>query len=258
MKNTNFIYCTLVIYWLLSAISSFAQPKAIAHALGAIGGHTYSNSREAMISSIEKGYKFLEVDIDSTSDGVFIASHDWTGFNIITDHSELLDSLLSFAEFSERKIYGEYTPISIQEIVDTLKNHPDVSIVTDKISDPAIIEKLFSEIKDRVYVECFLQDDYFVLKKKGYNVMQSSYFVDNTFTNVISNLLRGNGRIDFITASTDQNYKVFRNLKCVMPLKVAMFSIDTQEFFDEHMDEIEFFYSNYYDPSTGTFNKPKK
>lgn len=258
MRIINYIYIVLAFFMTINQTFGQQIPKAIAHALGSIDGHVYTNSREAMIHSIEKGYKFIEVDIDTTSDGVFIASHDWEYFNRITNHSELKDSMCSFEQFSKRKIYDKYTPITIREIIDTLINHPDISIVTDKTSDPVIIDDLFSEIKERVYIECFTKEDYIELKKKGYHTMFSSYTTENTLVHVITNLLRGNGRIDFITTSTYQDFKNIKALRCVMPLQVAMYTIDSKEFLDEHIDEIEFFYSDFYDPSTDTFIKSEK
>lgn len=230
------------------------KPQPIAHALGSIDGYVYTNSREAMNNSIEIGYKYLEVDIDSTSDGVIVASHDWTHFNEITQNSELKDSMISFEEFSKRKIYDIYTPICLQEVIDTLINNPDISIVTDKISDPDIIEKYFSEIKERVYVECFSEDDYFELKEKGYNVMFSTNDANDVLTYVVKNLLKGHGRIDFITTSIDQDNKELKKLKCIMPLKVSMYTINTEESLNEFLNEIDFFYSDFYNPSTDSFS----
>ncbi len=256
IKKLIFLFVLLLSY--VPQTSGQQKPQPIAHALGSIDGYVYTNSREAMNNSLEKGYKYLEVDMDSTSDGVIVASHDWAHFNEITNYSELKDTMISFEEFSTRKIYDMYTPITIQEIIDTLMNNPDVSIVTDKISDPDIIEKYFSGIKDRVYVECFSDDDYFELKQKGYNVMFSIYYTDYSLYYIINNLFKGNGRIDFITTSTDQDFKELKKLKCVMPFKVSMFTINTEELLKELMYEIDFFYSDFYDPSTGTFNNPKK
>ena len=67
-------------------------------------------------------------------------------------------------------------------------------------------------------------------------------------------MLIGNGRIDFITTSTDQDFKELRGIKCAMPLQVSMYTINSEEELEEHMDEIEFFYSDFYNPSTGAFN----
>lgn len=240
----------------MTSLHTFGQesPKAIAHALGSIDGYTYTNSREAMISSIEKGYKFLEVDIDSTSDGVMIASHDWAYFNTITYSGTTKDTVFSYEEFKKRKIFNTYTPVTIQEVVDTLMNHPDISLVTDKVSDPKIIEKLFSKIKDRVYVECFSEDDYFELKEKGYHAMVSSYYMDHSLDYIVRNLLRGRGRTDFFATSTYQDYDNFKRLRCLIPFKVALYTINDEESLNEIADDIELFYTDFYNPSTEDFN----
>lgn len=260
MRRKNHTYIIILVLLSINIQYVFGQqmPQPIAHALGGIDGNIYTNSREAMINSIEKGYKYLEVDIDSTSDGIFIASHDWELFNEITGHSELKDSIASYEDFKQRKIYNTYTPITIQEVVDTLMNHPDISVMTDKISDPDIIDELFGKIKERVYVECFSEEDYFELKKRGYHVMFSTYTSIATLHYIIKSMMIGNGRIDFVTTSTDQDFKELRRLKCVMPLHVSMFSINTEEELEKHMDDIDFFYSDFYDPSAGTFNNPKE
>jgi len=126
------------------------MPNYIAHACGAVEpGYTYSNSKEAFLTSIERGYEFIEVDLDTTRDGVLVASHDWESFNINANQAELQDSMLSLEEFKNSVIYGKYTPITIEEIVDTLLKYPNVAIVTDKISDITILDKYFSEIKDQ-------------------------------------------------------------------------------------------------------------
>lgn len=260
MRKKTYIYIITLVLFFITTYQAFGQqkPQPIAHALGSIDGHVYTNSREAMVNSIEKGYKFIEVDIDSTSDGILIASHDWELFNEITNHSELKDTMLSFEKFSKRKIYDKYTPITIQEVVETLMNHPDISVMTDKISDPSIIENKFSSIKDRVYVECFSEEDYFELKERGYHVMFSTYTSITTLHYIIKNMMIGNGRIEFVTTSTDQDFNELKRLKCMIPIYVSMFTINTEEELEKHIDDIDFFYSDFYDPSTGTFNNSKE
>lgn len=260
MRKKTYIYIITLVLFFITTYQAFGQqkPQPIAHALGCIGGNIYTNSREAMINSIEKGYKYLEVDIDSTSDGIFIASHDWELFNEITDHNELKDSMASYEDFKQRKIYNTYTPITIQEVVDTLMNHPDISVMTDKISDPDIIDELFGKIKERVYVECFSEEDYFELKERGYHVMFSTYTSITTLHYIIKNMMIGNGRIEFVTTSTDQDFNELKRLKCMIPIYVSMFTINTEEELEKHIDDIDFFYSDFYDPSTGTFNNSKE
>lgn len=260
MKKNNLIFLFTLVLLSINILQVWGQkkPQAIAHALGSIDGYTYTNCREAMMNSIEKGYKFIEVDIDSTSDGVFIASHDWGKFNRITNHSELNDSNTTYEDFSKRKIHSKYTPITIQEVVDTMMNHPDIAIVTDKISNPVIIEKLFSSMKERTYVECFSENDYFELKDKGYHAMLSSYYMDNFINSILANMIRGRGVIDFVATSNYLNFKELRKLRCTMPIEISMFTINTDEFLDEHLEDMDLFYSDFFDPSTESFNDPNK
>lgn len=57
---------------------SWTQNRVIAHALGGIGGDTYTNCLEALTLSYEEGARLFEVDLDLTSDmpPVPIACHD--------------------------------------------------------------------------------------------------------------------------------------------------------------------------------------
>ena len=72
-----------------------------------------------------------------------------------------------------RKIYGLFTPIDFPRMDSILTANPQLTLVTDKISDPAVIERWLGKYKDRVWVECFSDADYRTLLKKGYHVMAS-------------------------------------------------------------------------------------
>lgn len=54
-----------------------------------------------------------------------------------------------------------------------MKEHPDIILVTDKISDPDILNPYFLEIADRVVVECFSDSDYYTLGELGYECFRS-------------------------------------------------------------------------------------
>ena len=61
----------------------------IAHAGGAIihegKPYTYSNSKEALLASIHKGYRFIELDLMLDSDGEIFGAHDYAHFYGITN-----------------------------------------------------------------------------------------------------------------------------------------------------------------------------
>ena len=68
-------------------------PQLIAHAGGVIDSCTYTNSREAMLHSLAKGYRFIEFDLLFTSDSVLVAAHSWEKFNSMTGFGHLGDSV---------------------------------------------------------------------------------------------------------------------------------------------------------------------
>lgn len=52
--------------------------KYLAHALGGIDGQTYTNSKEAIENSYNKGVRLFEVDVKLTSDNKLVCVHGWS------------------------------------------------------------------------------------------------------------------------------------------------------------------------------------
>ena len=139
----------------------------IAHAGGSIDGHTYTNSREAVEHAIACGITYIELDLGLTSDHELVAVHDWGAFNEMT--TGIYDTTaLTLDEFRERKIYDRYTPLAFADIDSIWEANPGLVLVTDKISDPAIIGKYFHHMKERVVVECFRGSDFLALREAGF------------------------------------------------------------------------------------------
>ena len=127
----------------------------IAHAGGAIDDLFYTNCLEALDLSYSKGCKLFELDLITTSDGKIVAAHHWEYYKTITGYSgEINDTPLSEKEFLSLKIHGKYTPLNMDAINLWFKNHPDATLVTDKLNDP---QKIYNEFqfRDRVIMELF-------------------------------------------------------------------------------------------------------
>lgn len=159
------LFCLMVIRPNRSAILD--GQHYIAHACGQIDGYNYTNCLEAFEKSVSYGIKYIEVDFCLTTDSVLVAAHDWKHYNKITLGVDT-DRPLSFAEFKSRKIYGRYTPMTAYDVDSLLRVYPNVYFVTDKISDPVLLEKYFSKYKHRMCVECFSHDDYQTLYNLDY------------------------------------------------------------------------------------------
>ncbi|MEX2380185.1 MAG: sulfatase-like hydrolase/transferase, partial [Vicingaceae bacterium] len=128
------------------------KSRFIAHAGGKIDGRTYTNSLEALNESYKKGFKLFELDIIKTKEGEYVAAHDWQQWADITNYKS--DVPVSKEEFLNHKIFERYTPMSMDEINDWFKNHPDAILVTDKVNEPKLFSEQFID-KDRLMMELF-------------------------------------------------------------------------------------------------------
>jgi len=136
----------------------------IAHAGGTIQGFRYSNSLEAVREALAHGMDYIELDLCLTADSQLVAWHDWNWQWAFTP---------TYEQFMSRKVYDRFTPMDFAMIDSIMANNPGLTLVTDKISDPEIIDFYFHPYKQRMWVECFSDEDYFSLRQSGYHVLAS-------------------------------------------------------------------------------------
>lgn len=106
-----------------SADGWYNSAKLILHACGGIDGLDYTNSREAMESSLEREYRFVEVDFAFSSDGVPVCAHSWSDLrsDVVMDHES----------FMSHKVFGKYTPLDLEMVLDYMERFPELYIVLD-------------------------------------------------------------------------------------------------------------------------------
>lgn len=116
------------------------EPMVI-HAMGKIDENAYTNSLEAFEMHYANGQRVFETDFSVTSDGKLVGRHDWgAGWQEGIDENHIPTE----SEFLEKPIYGKYTPLSIENIIELMKTRDDVVIVTDsKDSD-------FDAVRDEI------------------------------------------------------------------------------------------------------------
>jgi hypothetical protein len=136
----------------------------IAHAGGSINSYCYSNSLEAVQNTLTHGLDCMELDLCMTSDGQLVAWHDW---------NYRWTGAPTHEQFMARKIYDQFTPIDFLRMDSILTANPGLTLVTDKISNPAIIDQWLGKYKNRLWVECFSDADYWALQQMGYHVWAS-------------------------------------------------------------------------------------
>ena len=113
----------------------FPQGAFLAHALGGIDGHTYTNSVEALEHNLALGARFFEVDLSFTADGDLVCFH--TGHE---KHMGLAQDITetTTAEFLSRRYDGRYTPMTAEDLLRRMAAEPRAYIVTDTKHDFAL------------------------------------------------------------------------------------------------------------------------
>ncbi len=152
------VSATLLIAW-LSVESCTPEPKysrsgrleapdklAIAHGLGRIGRFAKTNSIEALEANYKRGFRWFEVDLDTTADGTLVCTHPAPNslklIGVLGSLSEITES-----DFLERRFAQRFHTQTFQQLVERLSDLPDMIVVTDsKVMNAKIIARLASHI----------------------------------------------------------------------------------------------------------------
>jgi hypothetical protein len=126
--------------------------RYIAHAGGSIDGVKYTDSKEALDFNYAQGFRLFELDIIESSDGFFVAAHDWKHWAKETNYEN--NYPVSLQQFLLQKIRGKYSPLDMDGINKWFSEHPDALLVTDKVNKPAEFAKKFID-KKRLIMELF-------------------------------------------------------------------------------------------------------
>ena len=227
------------------------SPDLIAHGGGAVDSCIYTNSREAMELAFEKGYHFVEFDLLFTSDSVLVAAHSWSDFNAMTDSAHLGDMVPSFGDFASRKILGRYTPLSAAEINTFFELHDSLFLVTDKVSDPDILQRYFPNLKKRMVVEAFSYQHYINLQNEGYHLVMYSCIASDVYSVLFKNLLFSRlfpgKRIEWMAVHTSAfDIPFFKFINRVRRFNIALFTVDDLDSLpSEQTGRATMIYTNY-------------
>lgn len=102
------------------------EPVMIAHGFGGVQGHTATNSKEALEQSYAAGCRVFECDFTLLGDEIALL-HDEENGQKFTG----LEAGYSYDDFMHAAIYDTLTPISLDEVLEFLSDHPDMYLITD-------------------------------------------------------------------------------------------------------------------------------
>lgn len=222
----------------------------IAHAGGAIEGYTMTNSREAFERAVACGYRYVEFDLQMTSDSVPVAAHSWREFNEYSGYAHRGDSVPSLAEFESRRIHGLFTPLTARDINGLLEKHGHVYLVVDKISDASLLERYFPGMKHRMVVEAFSYRDFEELRRRGFHRVLYSCMAGDVEEAVVKHMLLhglySGDRIDWIALHTSAfEMDFFKFIDTFCDFDIALFTVnDVAEIPSQYAGRVKMVYTD--------------
>ena len=109
------------------------EHKFLAHALGGYRGYKLLNCEEAFIHSYQKGFRYFEVDLKTTSDDKLVCSYGWkkelcerTGMA----YDKSFDEDMSHEKFMQQKVHG--MPVTdAKRLCELMKQYEDTYLEID-------------------------------------------------------------------------------------------------------------------------------
>ncbi|MBP3736171.1 MAG: hypothetical protein J6I56_04045 [Lachnospiraceae bacterium] len=140
-----------------------AREGCIMHAAGGIMDasgtlFSYTNSSQALHATVAAGRRFIELDMALTTDGVPVMTHEWENLTI---DGRKIEGPVSAEEFSRAKVAGVFDTMTLQDVLAVMREHPELTIVTDARGDTqAICEAIMRERDGRELAERFIVQIY--------------------------------------------------------------------------------------------------
>ena len=215
-------------------INALCPNHLIAHAGGAINGHTYTNSKEALTSALENGFRYVELDLYETTDSNVVCLHSLKDYRKMTSTDcEVLDT----KSFLCHQFYGKYKPMTLNNAIKIWEERP-FYFVTDKISDPKILNRYFKKNRDKVIVEAFTLEDYVQLERDGYIPMFSimALNVRGLYLYIFNSIKYGKGIPQIVTNTYVSKY-VYRIYKRLGAQQIAVYSLYDEDYQKLHERE---------------------
>lgn len=194
----------------------------IAHAGGSVEGKTYLNNKEAIVCSLDKGFKYIELDLYLNSDGKVICSHDF--------------------EHRSNKLF------TLSEAIRIWQDSPFV-FVTDKISDYKILNNYFYDNRQNVIVEAFSVEDYCLLEKEGYIPMLSIGGRIGGLAKFLIASMKTGRIISRVVTTKDANGFLLRFYKR-LGVTIAVYTVNDVNYLKNHIGkDVDLVYTDFLQPS---------
>jgi glycerophosphoryl diester phosphodiesterase len=146
----------------------------VAHAMGSVGRHTYTNSLEAFRRNYRRGFRVFETDVVRLADGTALLAH--TGLEASYGLHKPFKRA-TWANLRGHKYLGRYTILRSQDLVTLLRRHPDAYAILDsKYAELQIYKRFLHQARERSVRERILPN---VVDQAMLNAMRTLYPLQN-------------------------------------------------------------------------------
>ena len=150
----------------------------IAHG-GGVGEFVYTNCAEAVRDSLDKGFTYIELDLQETTDGHLVGAHTWRELKALLGSEELSDAPMSRAEIEALKPYWRRTPLFADDVCRIMQEYPEMVLVTDKVQNFELLKKQIP-FSDRMIVEASTVQNCLQARQNGFeNVALTAYSMND-------------------------------------------------------------------------------
>ena len=199
----------------------YLKNNIIPHAMGAISGKSYTNSKEALENILTRGFCITEVDISLTSDKIPVCVH------------ELSDNV-TFEIFMNSKIENKFSPLSLEMLVNYVRENPKLYILLDiKHLQEEVVARWIKENANDVANRFIIQISSPSIYKKIIKIYKFKYFhynfsVDGNVNKNLKFVVKNN---IFTCSVATKNIKSEKTLKYLNKynVKTFIYTVNAQE-----------------------------
>jgi len=172
--------------------NSFELPPLVAHAGGRVEDLDYTNSLEAINTSYDKGFRYIELDLAWTEDKHLVLLHDW---DITMKQLFGVEGVRAKHDFKQLKMVNDLTQMTLDDLAEWLKTHRDVHIITDipegNVNGLIYIKEKYANIQDQFIPQIYGFDEYDAVKALGYKDIILTLYSEKLYDdNAIINFIR--------------------------------------------------------------------
>lgn len=231
--------------------SENSYPRLIAHAGGDINGLKLTNSRQALDQSYSEGFRYFEVDISKTSDGVPFLVHDWDyGKTLIKKQN--VPHPPAFKDVKGIKTFPEL--LDLKKLAKWLRKHKDAYIITDikdnNLEILRLIRKKYPSLYRQIIPQIYKFDEYEQVRSMGYSsIILTLYRMNVSDDEVISFCYKN--KLFGLTMSSARATSDFLKRCTLLDIPVYVHTINDIDLYSKYRsDGAHGVYTDFFQPDT--------